>query len=178
MMLLPMSGSAPDMRAMNQRRPLPLLILLCLPFLLLLAGHGSARAEPHSGGYWPVLNIKASTPQAVSLEFGMAYQFRENQDSDSGIGPFISYEPGINGQKAHLGIAYTRITGFIDAIYVVKVSASYYRAWRDSSGMVAGDEMYGAEVTGTYGIFLVSGGLYYSRDKDRYTGAIGAGIGW
>jgi hypothetical protein len=154
------------------------LLTAMLASLMVVLDCGTSVAEPRTGTFWPVINIKATSPQLISLELGMSYEFRESQSSDTGIGPFISYEPGIYGQKAHLGVVYTHITGLLEAIYVAKLSASYFQAWDDTSGLSSGDTMYGVELTGTYGIFLLSGGVYYNHEKHDYLGTIGAGIGW
>jgi hypothetical protein len=151
-----------------------------LVFISLLFDRNCLAAEPNTRKYFPILNIKATSPQAVSLEFGIAYEFLESQQSDTGIGPFISYEPGYNGQKAHIGIAYTHFGSGIPfgSIFVAKLSAAYYQPWDASTGTTSREDLYGAEITITYNIFLASGGLYYNQEKRNYTGSVGVGIGW
>ena len=146
----------------------------------LLIGSNCFAEEPRTSNFFPILNLKATYPQSISLEFGLSRQFSKSQHSNDSIGPFISYEPGINGQKVHLGIAYTYFDSpipFTDKMIIAKLSASYYQAWRDSSGITSGENMYGFEIAASYNMYVLVGGLYFNQDNNQYIGSVGVGFG-
>jgi len=154
-------------------------LILAVGFSLFISSNCLAE-EAGTSDFFPILNLKATYPQSISLEIGLSRQYSKSQHSNDSIGPFISYEPGINGQKVHLGIAYTYFDSpipFTDKMIIAKLSASYYQTWRDSSGFNSGVNMYGIEVSASYNMFVLVGGLYFNQDNNQYAGSVGVGFG-
>jgi len=138
-----------------------------------LAGHSA-------GTIAPVINAKYSYPQSASAELGIAYPLASSSN-DIYSGPFMSYEPGINGQKVHLGYFLASFGGSVptDMQWVTgRISLSYFRPWQESSGLLKNEDYYGLEFVGSYKILVVSVGGYYGPDRERSIAAFGVGVGW
>jgi hypothetical protein len=130
-------------------------------------------------GFFPLLNVKASYPQIASVELGTAYLFGQ-RGRETHTGPFVSYEPGINGQKFHFGLDIISSKGGIFDWVLLggRLSASYFKPWREANGLANDENYYGVEVLGHYGIIVLSGGAYYGVEREKFLGSIGLGIGW
>lgn len=138
-----------------------------------LAAHSSVTIAP-------VINAKLSYPQTASAELGVAYPLASSSN-DIYTGPFLSYEPGINGQKVHLGYFLASFGGSVptDIQWVTgRISLSYFKPWKDTAGLLKNEDYYGLEFVGSYKILVLSVGGYYGSEQEKLIGAIGVGVGW
>ena len=149
-------------------------------FLASLLLSSDCRAAGSASLNGPVINLKLAYPQTATVELGLAHLW-ERPHGELASGPFLSYEPGINGQKVHLGYAIGSFAGSVptDLKWLTgRISASYYRQWRDANSIQKGEDFYGIELVGSRNILLVSAGLYYGPDSKKTIGSLGVGIGW
>jgi len=137
----------------------------------------AAASETSSGFPFWVANIKASYPQIMSAELGATYQLKI-PDSNVSHGPFISYEPGLTGQKVHAGYSVAIVHGGIEWIAVGRLSASYFQPWSSEFGLQSGANYYGIELVGSYNMFLLSAGQYFNSENDKSITAVGVGFGF
>ena len=151
-------------------------IMILLIALLGCSCHSVNAAEKNVGPFW-IANIKASYPQVLSAELGGTLLIIDHH-SNVLHGPFLSYEPGILGQKAHVGYGVASIKGGVETIITGRLSASYFNVWGSSLGLQQGDNYYGVELVGSYNLFLLSVGAYRNNENHKNIVALGVGFGF
>ena len=157
-----------------------LLLLLIFCFCLPVKGNGIIRNILKNDRIdtvrtWPIISLKLSYPQIVSLEGGFILNLKPVDENGALFGPSLSGEIGINSVKSGLGFNFGMI-GFN-----VRPSICYTYFWLDYRGLKKRSQYIGLDITGTMmSIVKLNVGIHRiinSVESDKISGAIGFGIG-
>ncbi|MCH8475637.1 MAG: hypothetical protein LAT55_10470 [Opitutales bacterium] len=125
----------------------------------------------------PILNIKATHPQDVSLEAGLILGPDFGSDwSSSSHGLALSIEPGKSGHKAHVGYGYFEAApGMIRSL---RVTGTYYWDAGHVSSSAPSDDYYGFQVTGGLWFVVCSAGVLWNTQSSDSVVTFGVGVGF
>ena len=143
--------------------------------LLWYAIAADSRAEIRDEQY--ILNLKVSTPQYVSAEFGLLMgRYKADSYSATTQGFAVSIEPGLAGTKFHAGVG--AHTGGFHGMAAVRLTATYLHMHAEAFDYKKGHDYAGIEFS--MGLFIFCGqlGVLQSLEGNDTRLTAGFGIGW
>ena len=125
-------------------------------------------------GFIPVINVKKSYVQEWSAELGAGIFFDENKAFSHG--PYLSWEPGVKGTKAHLG--YGLLKGDSDVMGQIRASVVYLEMDKKNHDYSTEENYYGLDVSVGVNLFIFSAGLFRGEDSGDIEFEFASGIGF
>ncbi len=125
-------------------------------------------------GFIPIINAKKSYVQDWSAELGAGVFFDE--DKAFSHGPYVSWEPGVKGTKAHLG--YGLLKGDDDVIGQMRASVVYLEMDENNHDYSTEENYYGIDISVGVNLLLFSAGVFRGEDSGDFEIEFSSGIGF